>query len=302
MKNQIKNLAIIVCLATLALAGCNPAPKFGETEKKAISDTIDMLMNKIDQYAEEAKPDSTFQWLSDDSACIFMSGGLAYSKKELLPMFSDMYKTIKGQSIETVSKKITVLSPDAVVWVGILKGFMILTNDTKQDQYLMETWLWQRETSGWRVTHYHESYLNLPGPAAKAAVEKATAGFAKTLTDKSLKPTDMPPMLTDFLKKNPEIYGSTLAFAVVDENGQKKEAAPYVYRAGKEFKQVDIPASYDYSVAEWYASPVSAKAPVWSNPYYDGGVGNVVMVTYGIPLYDKNNNLIGVLTADLEIR
>ena len=118
----------------------------------------------------------------------------------------------------------------------------------------------------------------------------------------SLKPEEMKPILTAFLVKFPLVYGTTLAFAPFEAEGKTHKSAPYFYRSGKEFKEVQLPESYDYTVSEWYAVPVKTKSPCWSKPYYDAGGGGIVMTTYSIPVYNKENKLTGVLTSDLELK
>ena len=47
------------------------------------------------------------------------------------------------------------------------------------------------------------------------------------------------------------------------------------------------------------------KAPVWSEPYFDEGGGNVVMTTYAVPFYRPGRGgqrrLAGIATADVSI-
>ena len=302
MKKQLISFILIMMLGTALMISCEESRPFGEPEKQAVSDTISRLMGEIAFYAERASTDSTFQWLSDDPASVFMSGGMAYSKPELISMFRDVYSDLKEQHLETLSRQVLVFSPDAAAFIAVLKGSNVTLNDEKIDMFLLETWIWQREPSGWKVVHYHESYPNMPDQDQKIRVEQALTELALSVGGRTFTPAEMPSILTDYLKKNSQIYGATLAFAPTEIEGAKHEAAPYIYRSGNEFKQTELPEHYDYTLSEWYAEPVKTKAPYWSNPYYDAGGGGVVMVTYSIPLYDQNNNLIGVLTSDLEIK
>ena len=302
MKNYLTRFTLVLMVGAVWLSGCKNTSEFKEQEKLAISDTINMLMDQVMNYAENASADSTFQWLSDDSAAVFMTGGMAFSAREITTLFRNAFGTIKSQQMDPLSTRTLVFSPDAAAWIGILKEKAISKDDDVTEKYLIETWLWQRENSGWKVVHYHESWMMLPDACKKATVEYALEDLAKELRGKTLKPADMPPILTKFLKENPLIYGATLAFAPTEADGKKHEAAPYVYRSGTEFKQVDLPEAYDYTLSEWYSVPVDQKKPAWSNPYFDDGGGGVVMVTYSIPMYDEQGNLTGVLTSDLDLK
>jgi len=301
MKKNYAFIALIVLCSSVLMTNCKNTGGFGEAQKSAVADTINQLMAKVTHYAEEAKVDSMFQWLSDDSASVFMTGGMAYSSREVNSLFGNEYKKIKSQQMEPLSRRVIVFSPDAAAWIGILKTKSISSEENVTEMFLVETWLWQRKPAGWEVVHYHESWMMLPDACKRATVEYALSDLAKELRGKAVKPADMPAILTGFLKQNPLIYGSTLAFAPVGTGGSAHFAAPYIYRQGTEYKQVDLPGSYDYTQSEWYAEPVIQKKPTWSNPYYDNGGGGVVMVTYSIPLYDVQNNLIGVLTSDIQL-
>ena len=52
---------------------------------------------------------------------------------------------------------------------------------------------------------------------------------------------------------------------------------------------------------DWYQIPKLLKKNYWSEPYYDTGGGEQMMTTYSHPIYDKDGNLIAVLTADVSL-
>lgn len=65
-----------------------------------------------------------------------------------------------------------------------------------------------------------------------------------------------------------------------------------VYLGGKD---------YDYFKMEWYKSAKEARQGIWSEPYYDDGGGDVMMISYVLPLFNKYGNMIGVMTADMSL-
>lgn len=301
-----KNLLIVfLILTTVCLFFNSCKTKVKETEgpeRTAIADSINQYMDRIMAFAAIPDADSAYQWLSDDSGAVFISQGMAYSNQGIHAMMRDMYKKFKSQSIEPVWSKTEVLSNDAVIWTGVARSKLVSTEDDASEQWLGESWVWHRNSTGWRVVHFHESWLSLPDPCTKATVENALENFAKELSGRKLDPENMPPILTAFLKIYPKIYGATLAFAP-EGNGQgSHRAAPYLYRQNNAFKLVNLPESYDYTQSDWYRLPLEKNAPVWSEPYYDGGGGGVVMVTYAMPLKDKSGKLIGVLTSDVVLQ
>jgi len=303
MKKSIRIISFVLLMGVVALNSCKtPGAGNDEKDKAAVADTINRLMTQVTNYANQLNADSTFKYLSSDSTSIFMSAGMHYSPAILNKVFRNVYSGLKSQQISVVSSVVKVPAPGVAVWIGFLKNSYITRTDQVFDGWLCETWIWQRKAEGWKVMHYHESILRAPSPDQKKLVETALGKLAGELAMKSVKPEDMKPLLTGYLKKYPSVYGATLAFAPFESDGKSIKKAPYFYHSGNEFKQVDLPEAYDYTVSEWYAVPVRAKAPCWSSPYYDDGGGGVVMITYSIPLYGKDNALIGVLTSDLELK
>ena len=87
----------------------------------------------------------------------------------------------------------------------------------------------------------------------------------------------------EFVKSNPLVMGSSVAFP-----GGK--FAPYSYVDGESI--VDKTLEYDYSDYEWF----TVAAPAWSDPYFDEGGGNRLMITYSVPTSRGR-----VFTADVAI-
>lgn len=303
MKKRIRIISFALLMGVVAMSSCKaPGSKNDEKVKASVADTINRLMGEITHYACQLNADSTFKYLSADTSSVFMSEGMHFSFTSVSAVFKNFYSALKSQQISVVFSEVKVPAPDFAVWIGFMKNSYITKTDQVFEGWLCETWIWQRKADGWKVVHYNESTLKGPSPDQKKLVEIALGKLASELSAKSLKPEDMKPLLTEYLKKYPSVYGATLAFAPSGSDGKSIKRAPYFYRSGNEFKQVDLPEAYDYTVSEWYAVPVQAKSPCWSSPYYDDGGGGIVMITYSIPLYGKDNKLIGVLTNDLELK
>ncbi len=301
-KHLIYSFLILISLG-FSFSSCkNKVKETGIQEKTALADSINQYMDRIMAFAAIPDADSAYQWLSDDSGAVFISQGMSYSNQGIHAMMRDMYKKFKSQSIEAIWSKTEVLSADAVVWTGVAHSRLVSAEDEASEQWLGESWIWHRNSEGWRVVHFHESWLSLPDPCTKATVENALGNFAKELSGRKLNPENMPSVLTAFLKIYPKIYGATLAFAPEGTGQNSHRAAPYLYRQNNAFKLVNLPESYDYTQSDWYRLPLEKNAPVWSDPYYDGGGGGVVMVTYAMPLKDKSGQLIGVLTSDVVLQ
>ncbi|HMB93761.1 MAG TPA: cache domain-containing protein [Rhodothermales bacterium] len=141
-------------------------------------------------------------------------------------------------------------------------------------------------------------------PAIRLEVEQALGTFATVASGMTDRDTDKVfAMLQTYMRENPQIYGAAFAFAPEDNGGVK--SAPYVFRQGDTLVEKNLIDSYDYTAPEqmWYVTPVETKAPVWTDPYFDEGGGDVWMVTYAIPVYTTADalELIGVVTSDVLI-
>ena len=62
--------------------------------------------------------------------------------------------------------------------------------------------------------------------------------------------------------------------------------------------------NYDYFTMDWYRVPKERGRPLWSEPYYDKGGGNIIMTTFSVPFYrtvDGQKTFRGVVTADISL-
>jgi sigma-B regulation protein RsbU (phosphoserine phosphatase) len=105
-------------------------------------------------------------------------------------------------------------------------------------------------------------------------------------------------ILRGTLAQSERIYGSAVAF-----DPELRRAAPYLYRpgGGTSSRRIDIARdAYDYTAWDWFRVPRAAGAPVWVEPYFDKGAGDVLMVTYGVP-FSRQQKFTGVLTVDVSL-
>lgn len=108
--------------------------------------------------------------------------------------------------------------------------------------------------------------------------------------------------ITQYLEGTP-FYGSTVTLLSEDEG--VAVCSPYVYRSGGGLKSLEatnslMDASYGINEQQWLRVPVDTKKPVWSDPYFDEGGGNIEMETYSVPIVD-GDSVLAVATTDLPI-
>lgn len=103
------------------------------------------------------------------------------------------------------------------------------------------------------------------------------------------------------VEANPEIYGSAIAFKPHGFSAEIRDYGPYWYRhAGKlEFVQLGTP-DYNYPQWEWYRQPRDEGRPIWTEPFFDDGGGNVVMITRALP-FRRQEQFWGIATIDMPV-
>ncbi len=141
------------------------------------------------------------------------------------------------------------------------------------------------------------------------SVEKVPDTIAYFLEYSSYNKEDLIELLQSIVEGNPEIYGSTISF---EPNTFEKDSyyfAPYFYKSrgtgNPETKLTYLGGdNYVYFNLPWYRLPKELNAPIWSEPYYDEGGGNILMSTYSVPFYKKidgERKFMGVVTADVSL-
>lgn len=124
------------------------------------------------------------------------------------------------------------------------------------------------------------------------------AAFSESST---FEETDVLNVLQNTLKRNDQVFGSTIAYEPYQFQPDQYYYSPYYSRSPNgdlSFTQLGT-AEYDYFRRDWYALPKASLEPVLSPPYFDYGGGNIWMVTWSAPFFDGIGNFKGVATADI---
>ncbi|MBR1792941.1 MAG: SpoIIE family protein phosphatase, partial [Bacteroidales bacterium] len=98
---------------------------------------------------------------------------------------------------------------------------------------------------------------------------------------------------------NPYITSSVVAMTSYDVS---KSAYVYTDPATGEIKS--LPLSKDkceYLQSQWFGEATGGLRPRWSDPYYDRGGSERMLVTYSVPVMDLEGRLVGVVTADITL-
>jgi sigma-B regulation protein RsbU (phosphoserine phosphatase) len=136
-------------------------------------------------------------------------------------------------------------------------------------------------------------------------VEKIPEHLAQLLEEGSFDKDEIQGLLRLVVKNNPDIYGTTIAFEPYAFDKGFFYFAPYFYKKGDKIEYADLGTdSYKYPDWDWYKAPKELGRPVWSEPYFDKGGGNIIMSTYSVPFYrtmDGKKTFTGVVTADISL-
>lgn len=134
------------------------------------------------------------------------------------------------------------------------------------------------------------------------AVEKVAQGMAIDLEMNSLSTNDIYQLLGRTLAQNSVIiYGAAMALNPALNGNRTNFCAPYVFRENGKLAGKDLGAdNYHYDIWDWFNLPQKLKQPVWCEPYFDEGGGNILMVTYSRPVF-KSNEFYGVVTCDVSL-
>ncbi len=136
-------------------------------------------------------------------------------------------------------------------------------------------------------------------------IEKVPQDLAYFLEGASYNKEELIDLLYAVIKNNPEIYGATIAFEPYAFNKDLLYFAPYYYRSSGKISFTYLKGnSYHYFFWDWYQIPKELGHPVWSEPYYDEGGGNIIMATYSVPFYKEvsgERKFMGIITADVSL-
>jgi PAS domain S-box-containing protein len=109
-------------------------------------------------------------------------------------------------------------------------------------------------------------------------------------------------VVTKNVELNPLVFGSAIAFDYEKLSNEDLFFAPYAYRTNKNINTVNIASVSDYTKSdwEWWIRAVEDNKPIWTSPFFSKEMGDVLMATYAVPFFDKNE-LIGVTTVDVDL-
>ncbi|MDR2198423.1 MAG: methyl-accepting chemotaxis protein [Deltaproteobacteria bacterium] len=106
------------------------------------------------------------------------------------------------------------------------------------------------------------------------------------------------------LSTSKDVFGSAIAFARRKYRPDRELYAPYLSKGGAAGTFIDPEhGAYDYTSdpdGAWFTAPMERGAPLWTEPYFDKGAGNIWMCSYSVP-FKSGGEFVGVVTVDIPI-
>ena len=146
-----------------------------------------------------------------------------------------------------------------------------------------------------RIENQLNTIKNIPTNLAMIIENRDTIMFVGTRT-----------VIENILKKNPLIYGASIASKPRIQESDTFYQAPYIYAPTPDTLMMKDLTSDEYRYFDqgWYVNARDLGKGIWSEPYYDEGGGEILMATYSVPFYKDYGHgrvFAGVVTADISL-
>ncbi|MEO1130620.1 MAG: HAMP domain-containing protein, partial [Planctomycetota bacterium] len=133
-----------------------------------------------------------------------------------------------------------------------------------------------------------------------AAIARMTSTFLETNPD--LTEAQIYAQLEANVVMHPLVYGSAMAFEPGTFREDDSLFCPYVCRDGDGIRSMNISRDvldwYADPQWEWWHLPKASGEATWTNPYFDDGAGDALMVTFASPFF-VDGTVRGVATVDV---
>ncbi|MBR4730309.1 MAG: SpoIIE family protein phosphatase [Prevotella sp.] len=156
-------------------------------------------------------------------------------------------------------------------------------------------------------TDLYKSYLWTAKANVRQIVLEVTASTGNRVNEIEehiSDPDKMAAIMKEVVTQNPHIRSCGISF-VADYYPQKGHwYCPYAVKVeGSQIEQRFIGDKHnDYLKAEWFTEALQADSSYWSKPFFDSTDSITPLVSYMIPIHDKQGRTVAVLGADLSLK
>lgn len=152
----------------------------------------------------------------------------------------------------------------------------------------------------------HKSSLSTANANVARMLSEVTTATSNRVDEiqKNLgQPDKLADIMSEMVAQNPGIRSCGISF--VDGYYPQKGHwfCPYAVRedGNKIGKHIIGDVSHDYLKAEWFTEALKADSSYWSKPFFDGTDSVTSLVSYMIPIRDKQGETVAILGADLAL-
>jgi len=136
------------------------------------------------------------------------------------------------------------------------------------------------------------------------SVEKIPLNLSYLLEKYSYSREDLVYLASNGVARNPEVFGIAIAFEPDSITEASHPTEVYCCRDKEGGTRTVFNLAGAQLGQDWYQIPKELDRPVWSEPYYDEGAGDIVMATYSVPLHrqvDGESRFCGIVSADVSL-
>ena len=204
----------------------------------------------------------------------------------------DKRKKEKGVKIIPIKRKMIALFIPLLLLSLLVLGSIsfstankIISNELNKN---MESILNEQKQEIQKALQRHQKVAESLSEIVVASSEQLNRDFYKNI-------------LTGLIETNEETSGAGVWFEPYKYDKDVELFGPFAFKSNGVATYTDEYNKTKYQENDWYKIGKSTNKNIeWSAPYYDE-IAKADMVTATSPIYDKNNNFIGVTTSDINI-
>ena len=134
-------------------------------------------------------------------------------------------------------------------------------------------------------------------------VSTATRNRANEIQENLSQPDKLVGIMDEVVVQNPMIRSCGVSFVDGYYPQKGRWFCPYAVRGddGKIERRIIGSASHDYLKAEWFTEALTADSSYWSKPFFDGTDSITPLVSYMVPIHDRQGRTVAILGADLSL-
>jgi len=125
------------------------------------------------------------------------------------------------------------------------------------------------------------------------------------LEQRSVSEAELEHLVSQIVSSNSAVYGAAIAFEPNSFDPVRQYVMYYAHHDNEKLVVEKVgDANYDYHFMDWYIIPKRLGRPIWSEPYFDEGAGNITMSTYSAPFFhieDGQRKFWGINTVDISL-